>query len=125
MVFGWHSHWVMAAKQTIMKKINLTILFLSLVLSAAFAENGEKKEQVKVLSTKREIFYFKVEKKLIGATVEILDENQQVVKTEQIVNKKTIIDFFFLEDGNYTVSIKKDCEQFNFKYTNRNSNPSK
>jgi hypothetical protein len=90
---------------------------MSAFAAPAFAAPA-KGESVHILSTKRYIFYFKVEKNLIGATVEVVNSENKVVATEKVESTKKIIDFFYLAAGTYTVKIKKDAEVFSYTYEN-------
>jgi hypothetical protein len=101
-----------------MKTIVSLIVIIVLFATPTFA-SGTPADAVKVLSTKRYIFYFKADKRLIGGTVEIFDKNQHLVGTEKIIQAKTIVDFFNLSAGNYTIKIKKGIEEFVYPYVNQ------
>jgi hypothetical protein len=93
------------------------ILFLSFASVSSFA-TAEKAESVQVLSTKRYIFYFKVDKSLVGGVAEIYTADNVQVGTEKIEHVKNIVDFFYLAPGTYTVKIRKDDKEFSFTYVN-------
>jgi hypothetical protein len=108
-------------KKEYMKNRVILIFALALMVSALSSQAGTapSKYDVKVISTKRYIFYFKVDKRLIGANVQILDENQKEVSSEMVLRSRMILDFFFLRPGNYTVRISKDGAAVSFPYANQ------
>lgn len=102
-----------------MKSIfTFAIAALSLISVPSVAAHT-KSESVQVLSTKRYVFYFKVDKKLVGGTAEVLNADQQVVATMTLEHPKNIVDFFYLAPGTYTIKIKKGTEEFSFIYENK------
>jgi len=95
-----------------MKTIISFVIILVLFVAPAFASGTPSDTNaVKVISTKRYIFYFKADKRLIGGTVE--------VGTENILQAKTIVDFFELSAGKYIIKIKKGAEEFVYPYVNQ------
>lgn len=95
------------------------MLVLALVTVFTTASFAKCVEDVKVLSTKRHILYFKSDKDMIGATIEIEDFNHRVMETSVVEKSKTIVDFFFLPIGEYTVKIKKDGKEYTIAYSNK------
>jgi len=103
-----------------MKTIISFVIILVLFVAPAFASGTPSDTNaVKVISTKRYIFYFKADKRLIGGTVEVFDMNQNLVGTENILQAKTIVDFFELSAGKYIIKIKKGAEEFVYPYVNQ------
>jgi hypothetical protein len=80
----------------------------------------EPEATIKVISTKRHVLYFKSSKDLMGATIEVENECHQpvAVLTEQVKETKTLVDFFFLPSGIYTVKVIKDDIEINIEYFN-------
>jgi hypothetical protein len=101
-------------------KTTIKTLVVILVLFAApsFAAAPKPIELVHVLSTKRYIFHFKVDKALIGGTVSVFDGNQKLIMDAPISQNKNIIDFFQLSAGYYTIKIVKGDKQIVFEYVN-------
>jgi len=60
---------------------------------------------VKVLSTKRDIFYFKVDKEYVGALLEVFDKNGNKVIEQRIDKRKVIVDFYYDQPGRYDIRI--------------------
>lgn len=98
-----------------MKKL-MVVLALVIVSTASFAKC---KEDIKVLSTKRHVLYFKSDKDMIGATIEVEDFNHHIMESSVVESSKTIVDFFFLPVGEYTVKIKKDGKEYDIQYSNK------
>ena len=99
-----------------MKNI-IIIAALVIVSSSAFAS---KPSAVKVVSKNMDVVYFKVSEDLIGAEIEIQDWTGKVIHTEQIVDKKVLVDFYAEPSGEYTIVVKKNgkSEQISFsKFT--------
>lgn len=78
---------------------------------------------VRVLSIKSDIFYFKVDKIFLGATVEVYAQNGEIIFTEKVTNRKTIVDFYFEDPGTYTIRLKKDGKEEHFTYHKMNPSP--
>jgi hypothetical protein len=89
-----------------MKTFNLTILIL-LVALTAFSKQNPEKNHVSVKTVKREIFYFKVDKQFLGATVNVYNKQGMLIVTEKVARRKNIIDFFDQYAGTYTIVITK------------------
>ncbi len=98
-----------------MKKLVLILIVATSYTTSSFATPDQC---IKILSTKRNIMYFKASKEMIGATVEIENFNHQIIETSTVEKSKTIVDFFFLPAGTYTVKIKKGDKEFDFEYSN-------
>jgi hypothetical protein len=96
-------------------------LFMILALFATLTFGGEKENSglVRVISSKHYLFYFEVNKKLIGGTIDVVSEDQEVIGTQTIVHAKTVVDFFNLRSGKYTIVISKGDKRFEFPYTNK------
>ena len=101
-----------------MRNIVKTLVIVFVLFAVpSFATPGQS-DAVHVLSTKRYIFYFKVEKELIGGSVQVFDKGEKMVATAKIEHAKNIVDFFYLPAGIYNVKIKKGAEEFVFPYVN-------
>lgn len=56
---------------------------------------------------------------MIGATIEIENEEHDLIEAIPVEKRRTIIDFFFLAPGAYTVKIKKDGKEYIIEYINK------
>jgi len=98
--------------------IKTLLIIFALYAAPSFAAAPKPQELVHVLSTKRYVFHFKVDKQMIGGTVSIFDGNHALIMNEAITQSKNIIDFFELAAGYYTIRIQKGDKEVNFEYTN-------
>jgi hypothetical protein len=96
--------------------IGLAIALTGLGISAVAAKPGKP---IHVLSTKRYLFHFRLDKNLVGAKVEVWDECNTPVCSEMAAHTRNIIDFFELPAGRYTIRITKEKQEFFFAYVNK------
>jgi len=97
----------------------ITILTCLLVISGAAVAKELKAKgpaSIKVLSVKSDIFYFKVDKELIGATIEVYNAKGELLITDAVRHQKTIVDFYNEAPGNFTIKIKKGEMEEEFLY---------
>lgn len=97
----------------------LVALFLVVAFFSAPAFGKDIDPALKVISTKRSVLYFKVSKDLVGATIQIENEEHDLIQSIPLDKRKMIVDFFFLAPGAYSVKIKKDNIEYNIEYFNR------
>jgi len=95
-----------------MKRVVL-ILVLALVAQVSVAKNP-----VSILSISSSIIYFKIDRDLVGAQLEITDEAGHVLLTEVILHKKVIVDFYFKTAGKYRITVRKAGFEETFTYEN-------
>lgn len=95
------------------------LVFAIAVLFASFNAIGStmKDTPVTVLNTSLDVFYFKIDKMMIGGTVEVYNQAGEVVATQNLESKKLIIDFFEILPGDYKIVVKKDQIEETFNYT--------
>lgn len=98
-----------------MKKVMLISALALVVVSSAFANHPEG--PVKVISTKMDVVYFKVNCSLIGATMEVRDNDGKVIFSEKVVDHKVLVDFFAEPSGNYTIHLVKDGHDDSISYS--------
>jgi len=56
---------------------------------------------------------------MIGATIEIENEEHDLIEAIPVEKKRTIVDFFFLAPGAYTVKIRKGDKEYVIEYVNK------
>jgi hypothetical protein len=101
-----------------------TLLFaLVLIVSSTFAGYGSGKQSVEIISTKRDIFYFKVSHEFSGATVEVLTADGSILMTDTVQHTKSLIDFYFEQPGLYTIRMTKGEQQLVFTYEKVSESP--
>ena len=103
-----------------MKKLIL-LLLVTLTLISTSALCAHKSPPVTVLSTKSDIFYFKVDKTFLGAVVEVYTQDGEKIFAEMVVNRTAIVDFKLGNPGTYTIRMKKDGKEENFNYIKTDS----
>ncbi len=55
---------------------------------------------------------------MIGATIEIENEEHDLIEAIVVEERRTIVDFFFLAPGTYTVRVKKNEKEYLIEYVN-------
>jgi hypothetical protein len=98
------------------KRIPLILFLLACTWVHAQTAPGPKNTTIKVLSQQGDIFYFKAERKFIGAKVEVYDIHQQLICAEELPTRKMLIDFFEMEPGTYHIRLEKGNEVREFDY---------
>ncbi|MCS6973515.1 MAG: hypothetical protein N2044_11520 [Cyclobacteriaceae bacterium] len=109
-----------------MKKIIL-LLALSLLLASVFTlsaapaiQAGQSEEVVDVLQTRHpNLFVFRAERKYLGAIVQVVASNGDVVTAQRLNRRKMIIDFCDVKFGAYTIRIIKDNETLEYSYVKK------
>lgn len=99
-----------------MKKLN-RILWLSLTVLiiqplTAWSEIAVKNPE----SRHKNLFVIRTEKKFVGAKVEVLYSNGEVVTIQTLKKRKMIIDFCDVKDGAYTIRLSKGLDVQEFTY---------
>jgi hypothetical protein len=96
-------------------KIFLLIVVLGVLASAAFATPAttlkKDKDLVSVNTTHfKDLLILKAGKPFMGATVEVHDSIGTLIATSCIYKRKTIIDFYDIPYGSYTIEVIKNKE---------------
>jgi hypothetical protein len=104
-----------------MKTLKLLVCLFCLC-SPAFAGDNPN-PNVSVLSKKRDIFYFKVRQSFIGARIDVRDNDGHIIATEEVRQKKSIVDFYFEKPGTFTITITKGDKQETFQYNKTTPSP--
>ena len=101
-----------------MKKLIL-IIIISMLLAGMFANANplKSKDPVHVISTEDNAIYFKVSKALIGAAIEIYNENGTKLISHQITDRRVLIDFYFGKPGKYYIKLTKSTGDEHFVFT--------
>ncbi|MEQ1585640.1 MAG: hypothetical protein ABL895_07175 [Cyclobacteriaceae bacterium] len=100
-----------------MKVLVSVFLFVTVFSTVSFAKVPHS--SLKVLSVKRSVLYFKNSKDMIGATIDIENEEHDLIEATVVEETRTIVDFFFLAPGTYTVRIKKNEKEYLIEYVNK------
>jgi hypothetical protein len=62
------------------------------------------------------LFVYKTDKKFIGATVEVVYANGDIIATQKLEKRKIVIDFADVKAGDYTVRVTKGKRVEEFYY---------
>ncbi|HEX8061121.1 MAG TPA: hypothetical protein VF473_09315 [Cyclobacteriaceae bacterium] len=84
------------------------VMLVALVMMVSASVLSKNTHPVKVLSTAKEVVYFKVSPEMIGAIMEVYDENGHMIYNDTVTSKKMIVDFYAEPTGSYTIHIKKN-----------------
>lgn len=106
-----------------MKTLKTLVLLVVLITSSQLVQANDKTcSCIEVLSTKRDIFYFKSTPDFTGATIEVYSFGK-LIFTDQVVTHKTLIDFYFEKPGVYTIKIVKGSRVEEFTYQKQSPSP--
>jgi hypothetical protein len=103
-----------------MKLIHVIILSVLFVGTSITTEAKLRKvscHHVSVLSVKRDVFYFKVDTEFQGATAEVFDTNGKLCYSITLHKKRELIDFFYLEAGEYTIRFSRGNQSEEHQYS--------
>jgi hypothetical protein len=92
--------------------IGVAVLMMIQPLSAAARRDGV----IPVPAKYKNLFVYKADRKFIGAKVEILYSNGDVVTTQTLYKRKMIIDFCEMKRGSYTIRISKGSRIQEYEY---------
>ena len=99
-----NTHYCKESMKTIFKI--LVICVITILLSyAAKAEDTRGGWEPK--SKNKNLFTVKADKAFVGAKVEILDHNDELIAAQRLVKRKILIDFEDVRVGAYTIRITK------------------
>jgi hypothetical protein len=89
-----------------MKKMMMIAAVVLTFSASAFATKPA--HLVKVVSKQMDVVYFKVSCDMIGADIEVLDDNGNVIYSAKVTDHKVLVDFYAEPSGSYTIHVKKD-----------------
>ena len=90
-----------------MKKMMLIPALVLVMSFSASAKQNPNTSPVKVVSTSHDIVYFKVAAEMVGASIEVYDNDGKLIHSEKITDKKVLVDFYAEPSGSYTIHVKK------------------
>jgi hypothetical protein len=94
----------------------LTCILLTSIPSLAKSTKTKTHSSVHVLAKRLDIFYFKVDKDIIGAEIEVYSDSGEKLITGVITQRHAIIDFFYENPGHYIIKINKGDFHESFDY---------
>jgi hypothetical protein len=106
-----------------MKTLKTLVLLVALITGSQLAQATDKTcSCIEILSTKRDIFYFKSTADYVGATIEVYSFGK-LIFTDQVVHHKTLVDFYFEKPGVYTIKIVRGSKVEEFTYQKNSPSP--
>jgi hypothetical protein len=97
-------------------KFSILLTGLLIITGSAFAKD-KTHSPIHVISTKSDIFYFKVSKFLIGAQIEVTNDKGEILISDVIKNHKNIVDFYNENPGHFFIRIIKCDVEERLEYT--------
>ena len=95
----------------------LFLIFFFSFLLVSYVTSAGSRDTVSVAGGKsKDLFIYKMNKKFLGATVEILSTSGNVITSSQVQKRKLVIDFEGVLLGTYTIRLTKGetIEEFTF-----------
>jgi hypothetical protein len=82
----------------------------------ASAHETKLKDPVRVVSSRMDVFYFKLDKKFVGADLEIYSQDGVKILSQKIVRRKVLVDFYYENKGRYVIHLQKGevVKEFDF-----------
>jgi hypothetical protein len=104
------------------------ITCLILATTSAFAKkkgtpSKEDHPAVHVLSRNLDTFFFRVDKEMIGAALEIFSADGQKLQSIILTKKHGLIDFYYETPGTYKIVFRKGDVVENFDYNKTTPSP--
>jgi hypothetical protein len=98
---------------------NLIVIFLLSVTVSSVRAGGEPRDEVHKAAPEKfkNLFVFKTDKKFIGATVDILSVEGDLITSQKLQKRKMIIDFRDVQLGTYIIRVSKGNQIKEFQYT--------
>jgi hypothetical protein len=98
-----------------MKKVMVAALVM-MVSASVVAKNHH---DIKVLSKMRDVVYFKVDAAMIGASMEVYNEHGDLIYSDTVGSKRTIVDFYDEPAGSYTIHVLKNGKEEVIEYVKK------
>jgi hypothetical protein len=99
----------------------LLLIIMTIVLQNLSAETLDARSAPFFTTYTDHNFTFKTEKNFLGAMVEVVNSNGDVIASSKLNKRKMVIDFKNLPGGSYTIRVTKNEEVKEFQYQNNNN----
>jgi hypothetical protein len=96
-----------------MKKAVLIGLVILIMATPILARSKDPKAES---SRNKNLFTFKADRKFLGAQVEVIYGNGEVLTSQTLSKRKMLIDFSDMKSGSYMIRVKKGSEVQEFAY---------
>lgn len=98
-------------------KARTRLVLIILVILGALATKTAFGKEVSLIKTKnKNLFVLRINNDYVGATVDVLSSNGDVVLSQKLQKKKVIVDFCNSKSGAYTIRIVKGDLRKEFQY---------
>lgn len=96
------------------KKIVLIGLVILIMAQPMMARSKDPKSEP---SRNKNLFVFRADRKFVGAQVEVLYANGEVLTSQTLKKRRMLIDFSAVKYGSYTIRVKKgnDVQEFTYE----------
>jgi hypothetical protein len=98
------------------KAVVILVAFLTI---AATAMAGHNDEHERSNPRYKNLFVFKTDKKFLGAKVEILSAEGNVITSQNLERRKVVIDFGDVRYGTYTIRVSKGNDRQEFLFVKK------
>ncbi len=80
------------------------------------ARETKSKDPVRIVSSRMDVFYFKLDKEFVGAELEIYSQDGVKILSQKIVRRKVLVDFYYENKGKYIIHLQKGevVKEFDF-----------
>jgi hypothetical protein len=96
-----------------MKKAVLIGLVILIMATPILARSKDPKAES---PRTKNLFTFKADRKFLGARVEVIYGNGEVLTSQTLSKRKMLIDFSDMKSGSYMIRVKKGTEVQEFTY---------
>lgn len=99
----------------------VTILMLMITALVAVGKGKSNHHTVHVLSSRMNIVHIKLDREMSEASIEIYNEQGELLKSEALHDRKVLIDFVGVQEGIYKIKIKHGSNEEVLNYINAGS----
>ena len=96
------------------KILSIVLLLITITASARHADDNSKSSH-----RYKNIFVIKTDKKFLGAKVEIISAEGNLITSQQLERRKVVIDFGAVKYGTYTIKVSKGKESRVFLFVKK------
>lgn len=106
----------------------ILITCLLIISTAAFSKHKHRNKSkthspVHVISKKRDTFYFRVEQQMVGGEIHVISKNGDTLAIAPIMRKHALIDFYYEDEGQYTIVVSKGNNSLSFDFEKKTPSP--
>ncbi len=107
-------------KLVLLAALTLLLAAVTTLSAAPLLSAGCTEEAVDILNSHHpNLFIIRTERKYLGALVQVVASNGDVVTAQRLQRRKIIIDFCDVKCGEYTIRIRKGDEVLEYTYVKK------